>query len=133
MQNQKTKRILQELWIWISISANCLIAALHLTEQEYRSRGILFAVMTMGFGVLKIWAEKDKGGISFARIVIDCVCMYILTFLVGINLASYLPTVSVLNVLGIAVIIETLIFLCITYWHRLCRFLFKSKQRNNKA
>ena len=116
MMNQKRKRIIQKLWGWFCLSINYLIMSLHLIRQNTALfyGGILVSVSTICYGALKTQADKLKGDTSVASIVIEYVCVYIITFLSGFEIASYFGAGSVLIVLAIASLVELLVFLIIT-------------------
>ncbi len=117
MQKQQKKRIIQKIWGWICLSINCLVMSLHLTGQyaEFLKYGILLSILTISYGVIKTHMDKLKGDMSVASIVIEYVCVYIITFLAGFKLANYLPSVSVLTSLIITSLVEMLLFLFFTY------------------
>ena len=116
MQKQQKKRIIQKIWGWICLSINCLVMSLHLTGQyaEFLKYGILLSILTISYGVIKTHMDKLKGDMSVASIVIEYVCVYIITFLAGFKLANYLPSVSVLISLIITSLVEMLLFLFFT-------------------
>ena len=121
MKNKQRKQTIQKLWGWICLSVNCLVVALHLSGQ-FLVGGILLSVLTACYGVIKTHLDKVKGDISVAAIAIEYVCVYIITFLLGLKVASSLASVSVLIVLAIVSLAEMLIFIFITYWRAICRF-----------
>ena len=131
MQKQQKKRIIQKLWGWICLSVNCFVMTLHLAGQhtEFLYGGILLFVLTIFYGVIKTQMDKLKGDTSIASIVIEYVCVYVITFLVGLKMADHLSSVSVLISLTIASITEILIFLLLTYWRAICHFFCQSKQK----
>lgn len=131
MQNQQKKRIIQKLWGWICLSVNCFVMSFHLTGQhaEFLKGGILLSLLTICYGAIKTQMDKLKGDTSVASIVIEYVCVYIITFLIGFKLATYLPSVSVLISLIIASLAEMFLFLLFTYWRAICRFFFQRKQK----
>lgn len=134
MQNQQKKRIIQKLWGWICLSVNCLVVSLHLTEQyaEFLKGGILLSLLTICYGVIKSQMDKLKGDTSVASIVIEYVCVYILTFLMGFKLATNLSSVSVLISLIIASLAEISLFLIFTYWGAICSFFCQGKQKKRR-
>lgn len=130
MQYQQRKRIVQKLWGWICLSANCLVASLYLVGQhpELLGGGVLLSVLTVCYGAIKTHMDRLKGDASIASIVMEYVCVYVITFLLGVKVVSYRSSISVLVALVFASIAEMLVFLLITYWHTIRRF-FKIKQR----
>ena len=132
MQTQQKKRMLQKLWGWICLSINCLVVALHLTGQraELLSSGIFFSVMPICYGVIKTQMDKRKGDTSVISVAIEYVCVYIITFLLGFKMVSYLSSVSVMIALLIASVAEMLVFLLITYWHTIRRFFLQKTGQN---
>ena len=131
MQNQQKKRTIQKLWGWICLSVNCLVMSIHLTGQyaEFLKVGILLSLLIISYGAIKTQMDKQKGDTSVTSIVIEYVCVYIITFLMGIKLATNLPSVSVMISLIIATLAEMLLFLFFTYWRTICRFLCQGKQK----
>lgn len=73
--------------------------------------------------------NKLKDDTSIASVAIEYVSLYIITFLLGFKTASYLSSVSVLIALVIVSLAEMLIFLFITYWLAIRRFLRGAKDR----
>lgn len=134
MHNQQKKRIIQKLWGWVCLSINCLVVTLYLSGQraELLNGGILLSVLTICYGAIKTQMDKLKGDTSVATVAIEYICVYIITFLLGFKMASYLSSVSVLITLVVVSLAEMLIFLFITYWYAIRRFFFKSKQKNEK-
>lgn len=131
----KKKRIIQKLWGWISLAINCLVLSVHLTDQYAELLGgcILLTILTIGYGVIKTQMDKLKGDISVASIAIEYICIYIITFLAGFKVTSYIPSVSVLIALVIATIVEILIFFFITYQGNIRRLLLQSKHKKQKS
>lgn len=131
MHNQQKKRMIQKLWGWVCLSINCLVASLHLTGQrpELLGGGILLSVLTICYGAIKTQMDKLKGDTSVVTVVIEYICVYIITFLAGFKMASYLSDVSVLIALVIASLVEMLIFLFITYWNAIRRIFCKRKSK----
>ena len=125
------RRIIQKLWGWICLSINCLVMSLYLAGQHTQllSGGILLSVLTICYGALKTQMDKLKGDTSVITVVIAYVCVYIITFLAGFKVASYLSDASVLNALVIASLAEMLIFLFITYWNAIRRIFCKRKSK----
>ena len=125
MHNQQKKRVLQKLWGWACLSINCLVVSLYLSGQhaELLNGGILLCALPVCYGILKTQMDKRKGDISVAAVAIEYICVYIITFLLGFKTASYLSSVSVLIALAVASLAEMLVFLCITYWYAIRRFL----------
>ena len=117
MQKQQKKRIIQKIWGWICLSINCLVMSLHLTGQytEFLKYGILLSILTIFYGTIKTQMDKLKGDTSVTSIVIEYVCVYIITFLAGFKLTNYLPSASVLISLIIASLAEMLLFLFFSY------------------
>lgn len=125
MQNRQKRQIIQKLWGWICLSVNCFVMTLHLAEQhaEFLKGGILLSLLTICYGAIKTQMDKLKGDTSVTSVVIEYVCVYIITFLIGFKLATYLSSVSVLIWLIIASLVEMIVFLLFTYWRAICRFL----------
>ena len=140
MYNLQKKRNMQKLWGWICLSINFLIVSLHLTNQDKKLLygGILLSVLTICYGTIKTQMDKLKGDTAYVTIVIEYVCVYIITFLLGIKIASYILSVSVLIALVIASLTEILILVLIIYWqtirHKfpLLRQNAQKKSRNAK-
>lgn len=131
MGNQQKKRVLQKLWGWICLSVNCLVVSIYLSGQHAQllNGGILLCALPVCYGILKTQMDKRKGDTSVAAVAIEYVCLYIITFLLGFKTASYLSSVSVLIALVIASLAEMLVFLFVTYWYGICRFLRNLKDR----
>ena len=127
MRNQQKNRIIQKLWGWICLSVNCLVMSLHLAEQQVVlfKCGILFSVLTVCYGAIKTQMDKLKGDTAVTSVVIEYVCVYIITFLLGFKIASTLSSASVLIALLIVSLAEMLVFFFITYRHVICRFFRK--------
>lgn len=127
MQNQQKKRVIQKLWGWLCLSANCIVMTLHLAEQhaEFLKGGVILSILTICYGAIKTQMDKLKGDTSVASVVIEYVCVYIITFLIGFKMATYLSTVSVLISLIIASLVEMILFLFLTYWRAICRFFLQ--------
>lgn len=130
MQNKQKKRLLQKLWGWICLSINCLVVSLHLIGQnaELLTCGILLSILTVCYGVIKTQTDKLKGDISVASVVIEYICIYIITFLGGYKVAAYIPSVSVLIALVIATVVEILILFFIANLGKIQRFFCKTKK-----
>ena len=135
MQSKQKKRMIQKLWGWICLAINCLVMSLHLTGQhgELLGGGILLAILTICYGVIKTQLDKLKGDISVASVAIEYICIYLITFLAGAKVASYILSVSVLISLVIATIVEILIFIFITYQGNIRRFFLQSKHKTQKS
>ncbi len=131
MKPSQKKRLIQKLWAWISLFMNGLIASLYLigAHTALLGRGIFISIMALASGVLRISLEKEQGEISVGSTVKDYICMYILTLFIGIRIVSFISSLSVLIALGIAVFVETLVFLLITYWHSIRRYFSKYRHR----
>ncbi len=132
MMNQQKKRNLQKLWGWICLSINCLAVSFHLTGQyeELRKVAILLSLSPVCYGVFKTQMDKVKGDMS---VVIEYICVYIITFVLGFKMASDLSSVSVLITLVIVSFVEILIFLIITYWNFLRVFFSKKTMSPRKT
>ena len=130
MQREQKKRMIQKLWGWICVAINSLVMSLHLAGQhaELLNGGIVLSVLTILYGVIKTQADKRKGDLSVASIVIEYVCVYIITFLAGLKVMTHISSVSVLISLTIASIAEMLFFLLLTDWRAICRFFCQSKR-----
>lgn len=134
MQSKQKKRMIQKLWGWICLAINCLVISLHLTGQHGELLGgILLAILTICYGVIKTRLDKLKGDISVASVAIEYICIYIITFLAGAKVASYILSVSVLISLVIATIGEILIFIFITYQGNIRHFFLQSKHKTQKS
>lgn len=123
MQMLKKKRILLKLWGWISLSVNLLIISLYVLEQnaKFPHSAIVLCVIPICYGAIKTYVDKGKGDISVASIVIEYICVYIITFLLALKMLSYLSSLAVLIALLIAFVAEMLVFLLIAYWHTIKR------------
>ena len=134
MMNQK-KRILQKLWGWTCLSINCLAVSFHLTGQyeELRKVAILLSLSPVCYGVFKTQMDKVKGDMSVVTVVIEYVCVYIITFVLGFKMASDLSSVSVLITLVIVSFLEILIFLIVNYWNYLRVFFSKKTMSPRKT
>lgn len=131
MRIQQKKRIIIKLWGWGCLSINCLVVSLYLAGQhsELLNGGILFAILTVGYGVLKTQLDKIKGDTSVATIIIQYICVYIITFVLGFKASSYLSSDHVLFALVVTSLAEMLVLLCITYWYTIYRLIFKGKPK----
>ena len=127
-KNQRKKRILQKLWGWICLSINCLVVSFHLTGQyeELRNVAIFLSASPVCYGALKTQIDKVKGDMSVVTVVIEYICVYIITFVLGFKIASDLASISVLITWVIVAFVEILIFLIITYWSFLRGFMKKT-------
>ena len=134
MKSQQKKRIFQKLWGWICLSINCLVVSLHLTRQytELRNVSIFLSVSPICYGAIKTQLDKLKGDTSVVTIAIEYICVYIVTFLLGFKIASYLSSVSVLIALVIVFFAEMSVFFTVTYWHVIHRFFSKTKRKSEK-
>ena len=131
MQYQQKKRIILKLWGWICLAANCLIMALHLAEQraEFLIPGIFLAISAVGYGAIKTKLDKLKGDTSTTSIVVEYVCVYLLTFIMGFKLSDYLTSASVLISLMLSSLGEMLVFVLLAYWRSVCRFFVKDSKK----
>lgn len=126
MKIQQKKRIIQKLWGWICLSINCLIISIFISKEvaDFLSKGILLSVSIICYGVAKTQADKIKDDLSGTSVVIEYICLCLITLLSAIKVSDYLSSFSVLIVLAMSSFLELLIFLFITYWHTIRRFLF---------
>ena len=77
--------------------------------------------------------DKVKGDMSVVTVVIEYVCVYIITFVLGFKMASDLSSVSVLITLVIVSFLEILIFLIVNYWNYLRVFFSKKTMAPRKT
>lgn len=135
MKFQQRKRVIQKLWGWISLSINCLVITTFLQEKitGLLTKGILLSVLILCYGVVKTRADKRKDDLSGVSVLIEYICVYIITFLSAFKVIVYLSSISLLLALTITSVIELLVFLFITYW-RTIQTVFtqrnKGKRRN---
>lgn len=119
MKFYQKKRIIQELWAHISLAINCAITTFMLAgnERGLLVSGLLLAVAIICHGVLKIHRGKfRKGDFSGVSVVIQYICVFVITFTVAIRLEDHLPLIPLLVALSIASFAELLVVLIITYW-----------------
>ncbi len=128
------KRIVQKLWGWICLAVNCFVVFLYLAEQreELLGVGILSSALTICYGVLKTHLDKLKGDTSLTSVVIEYVCLYIITFLLGLKATSDLSSLSVLIALAITSLFKICIFLLITYWCAIRQYFFRGNKEKKK-
>ena len=119
MKTLNKKRFLQKLWGWICLSINLLIIYIYMLEvnTEFPRFTVFLCVMPICYGTIKTYVDISKGDTSIAPIVIEYICVYILTFLIAFKIMPDLSSLSVFIVLLIAFVTEMLVFLLITYWY----------------
>ena len=135
MKNQRKKQTSQKLWGWGCLSINCIVISIYLSDShpELLKGSVLLSVLVFCYGVIKTQMDKLKGDTSIATIAMEYICVFILTFVLGFKTAFHLSSVSVLIALLVVSFVEMLIFLLITYWHAIRRFLRETCQKYRKT
>lgn len=125
MKIQQKQRIIQKLWGWICLAINILIITFFLSKKivNFLCTGLLISVAIICYGFAKTLADRFKDNLSGTSVMIQYICMYVLTFLSVFRVSEYITSVSVLIVLVISCVLEFLVFLFITYWHVIRRFI----------
>lgn len=130
MKVQQKKRAVQKLWGWACLSINCLIIALFLGEKvaDYLTRGGLLSLVILCYGVIKTCSDMSKDNLSGTSVLVEYVCVYILTFLSAVKVVTYLSSIALLLWLVVVSLVELFVFLLITYWHTIRNFFRKTRR-----
>ena len=127
MQVKKT-RVLQKLWGWVCLSINCIVLILQLAERVESSLGIgiLISVSVLCYGVIKTLNDKQKDDLSVVSVLIEYICVYLITFMSAFKVAEYILSTDILIFLAIASLAELLVLWCITYRYAIRNFFRKT-------
>ena len=128
MSHQQKKRILQKLFGWIFLSANCLVATLFLGDknEHFLVRGLFLSALIICYGALKTYRDKRKSDFSGMSVAIQYICVYVITFVATFKLADYLSSIVLLTTMCVVSLTELLAFVVFTNWGDIKRIFRKS-------
>ena len=132
MKYQHKKRIIQKLWGWICLAVNCMIISIFLAEKvaDFLNKGMLLSILIVLYGISKLQADKAKSDLSGTSVVIEYICIFVITLLCAFRVSDDLSSLSVLIVSAISCSVEFAVFLLITYWHTIRRLFLRMESNS---
>lgn len=107
---------------------NCFYLTLIMAGKDtsFLFKGMAFVVLLLWQGVSRTQLDKAKDALSGMSVVVEYVGIYIMTFVSAVYVSTDIRSLVPLYVTIIISLVEILVFLLITYWYPIRRFVLKT-------